>query len=485
MLSLVQDLLVFRTLPERRFFDVLMQIYKFITLLPSVFLIIFAPQLQADTVKPEYFLKQQVVLAESNHRFDIAEAALDRWLSIDKNDPEALFLQARVNFLKGDYEQAKKNIIAFEKIHPNHPELNKLKSLFETVGAKKLQLQQAHFLAGNARRDEAIAIYERLFPYGMPTTSLEIEYISLILKRSDADYEKIIKLIKERNIQYSDNPQYKLALADAVTYKTPDDKGALAIYQQLSQINSYRNQVASSWKEALSSIPVENLTTQEIDDLMAAYPDDAPVNTKVKELKAAMEGYRKLISDPTYQAKLKGFKLLDEGKFDLAEKSFLYAKTTRSNDPQIFNGLGRACLSQSKHEEALAYFLNGKKLDTNKDNDAEWGALILTAQYWALINRADKVAESNKAEAVTLYKQAIELNPKEITPYLTIAKILAKDKVINEADAYFIKALKIDSNNSEALLGRINLRADNNNIMEAISLAEKLTAEQKKSYPIS
>ena len=96
----------------------------------------FSSQLQAGSVKPEYLLKQQIVLAESSQRYDIAESALERWLSVDRNDPEALFLQARVDLLKGNSEQAKKDILEFEKKHPNHPQLNKLKSLFETVGPK-------------------------------------------------------------------------------------------------------------------------------------------------------------------------------------------------------------------------------------------------------------------------------------------------------------------------------------------------------------
>lgn len=456
-----------------------MRINEFIILLPSIFCMVFATQVPADSVKPEYFLKQQVVLAESNHRYDIAESALEHWLSTDRNDPDALFLQGRINILKGDHVSAKKNMLEFEKLYPNHPELNKLKSLFEALGAKKLQLQQAHFLAGNRRSNEAIAIYERLFPYGMPTTTIEIEYLDLISKRSAADLANTEKIIKERNIQYPGNPEFELALADITTQKTPDDKEALATYEQLSQNLAYKNQVAYSWKRALSDIPVEHLTTEEIDRLAAAYPDDVSVNAKVQQLKTALEDYRKLIRDPAYQAQLKGFKLLSEGKFEQAEQSFLYAKHSRPNDPQIYNGLGRACLNQSKHEQALTYFLNGKKLDTNKNDDAEWGALISTAQYWELINRADKLPESNKPEAVSLYKQGIGINPKEVYPYLAIAKILAKDKAIDGADAFFAKALKIEGTNKQALLGRINLRADNNNVAEAISLAEKFTPEQK------
>ncbi len=449
-------------------------------LLLSVFFMVIAAQLHAEMVKPEFFLKQQIVLAESIYRYDIAETALEHWLSIDRNDPEALFFQGRINVLKGDNESAKKNMLAFEKIHPNHPELNKLRSLLEAFGAKKLQLQQAHFLAGNRRNNEAIAIYEQLFPYGMPTTAIEIEYLKLISKRSTIDFENIKKLIRERNLQYPDNPEYKLALANTITQKMPNDKEALLIYDQLSQVEPYKKQTAASWVDALSEIPIEKLTRQEIDDLKTAYPDDAAVDINVNQLITALEDYQKLLKDPTYQAKLKGFKLLEEGEFELAEKSFLYAQTTRPKDPRIFNGLGRVRLNQSKRDEALAFFLKGKELDTNRGNDAEWDSLIATAQYWALVDHADNLAKSDQASAISVYKNAIQLDPKVIYPYLTIAKMLATNKSINEADAFFVKVLKIENNNKEALLGRINLRADNNNLAEALALAEEFTSEQKQ-----
>lgn len=450
-------------------------------LLLSAFFMVIASQLQAEMVKPSFFLKQQIVLAESIYRYDIAETALEHWLSIDRNDPEALFFQGRLNVLKGDNESAKKNMLAFEKIHPNHPELNKLRSLLDAFGAKKLQFQQAHFLAGNQRYNEAIAIYEQLFPYGMPTTAIEIEYFALLSKRSAIDFENTKKLIRERNIQYPDNPEYKLALANIITQKMPNDKEALAIYDQLSHVEPYKKQTAASWTSALSNIPIEKLTTQEIDDLKAAYPDDAAVDSKTNQLITALKDYQKLINDPTYQAKLQGFALLKEGKLELAEKSFLYAKTHWPNDPQIFKGLGQVRLNQSKRDEALTFFLKGKELDTNRDNDAEWNSLIATAQYWALIDRADNLAKSDQASAISLYKNAIQLDPKVIYPYLFIAKMLAANKNINEADAFFVKAIEIEPNNKEALLGRINLRVNNNNMAEALALTQEFTSEQKQA----
>ncbi len=451
-------------------------------LLPSIFFIgiAAAAPLPAETIKPEDFFKQQIVLAESNHRYDIAEAALEHWLAIDKSNPEALFFQARLNILKGDNESAKKNILNFEAQYPNHPELNKLKTLFETFSSKKLQLQQANFLMGNRRYDEAIAIYESLFPYGMPTTAIEIDYLTLIAKRSTVDFDRAVKLLKERNTQYPNNPEFKLALAAVISQKTPDDKASLIVYEQLSHDEVYKSKAATVWKSALSDVPIEKLTTQEIDELARAYPEDLSVKTKVVELKTALASYQQMISDPAYQAMLKGFEFLKVNKIDLAEQKFAYVKNVHLDNPQVYNGLGRVRMNQSKYAEAIALFQQGKKIDSNRNNDDEWDSLISTSQYWMLINRASKVAETNQAVAMAMYKKAIHLNPKEVYPYIALGKILAKNKILDEADAFFVQALQLENDNREALLGRVNLRADNNKIHEALALAEKFTAAQKK-----
>ena len=114
-----------------------------IILLLSVSLIVNS-ELKAETKHQDHF-RHQIILAESNHRYDIAETALEHWLSIDGNDPEALYFQAHINILKGDIETAKKQVSGLEKSHPTYSGLNKLKTLLEASSTKKIQLQQAHF----------------------------------------------------------------------------------------------------------------------------------------------------------------------------------------------------------------------------------------------------------------------------------------------------------------------------------------------------
>lgn len=453
----------------------------FVLLLGAGLLGIFTPPLLAETVRPENFFKQQILLAQSQHRYDIADAALEHWLAIDKNDPQALFFQVQLNILKGEKELAKKNIAAFERTHPNHELLGQLKNLFEaSVGSNKLQLQQAHFLAGNQRIDEALDIYNRLFPNGMPTTEIEIDYLKLLAKRSAADLETAIQKLKEHNAQYPDNPDYKLALASVESKKSPTNKEPIAVFEKLSTDDGFKIKAASAWKDALSNIPIEKLTQADIDRFARAYPEDLSVKSKITELNTALSAYKTLINDPAYQAKLKGFELLKNNKADAAEQKFSFARNLHPKDPQVFNGLGRVRLNQSKYEEALVLFMKGKRLEPNRDNDGEWDSLILAAQFWAMVNRADKLLETNQAGAIALYKKAIQLDSTQAYPFVAIGKVLAKNKNFEQADAYFAKALHLEFDNKEALLGRLNLRVDNNKPHDALALAEKYTAAQKK-----
>ncbi len=446
---------------------------KSIILLPSVLCLVIHSQLHADTTKQEDYFKQQILFAESSNRFDVAESALTHWLSIDSNNPEALFFQAQINILKGDITNAKKNINDLEKTYANHPELNKLKSLLDVQGSKKLKLQEARFLAKNQRTAEAVTLYNQLFPYGMPTSVIEVEYLELMSKLNKADFEQAKATLIERNIQYPNNPDYQPALKSLLDKKAPTEAALEAITD--------KNATDTTQKiNALTDLPVEKLTFQAIDNLTATFPHDASVKTKAKQLKQSLINYQNSLNEPGYKAKLHGFKLLDEQKYDLAEKSFLFAKSIHPSDPEIFKGLGRVRLNQSQHDDALALFIKGKDLDKDPDNNSEWNSLISTAQYWGSIKRADNLAESNQDAAIVLYKKAILQDPKEIYGYLAIAKLLAKNKSDKEADEFFINALKIENTNVQALRGRINLRVDNNKPTEALNLVKSFTAAQQK-----
>ncbi|MCX7084174.1 MAG: cellulose synthase subunit BcsC-related outer membrane protein [Methylococcales bacterium] len=483
----------------------------------------------AESVNEIQFLRQQILLAESNNRFDIAESALEHWLSIDSESIEVLYLQAQINILKGELDDAKTNILNIETKFPNDPRLKQINSLYSAYSTDKLKLQQARFLSGNQRRAEAIALYQELFPYGMPSVALDVEYINLLSFNTPQDNAKAKKILKERLVEFPYIKEYKLTYANLIANNAVDLKNSLTLFEQLSQSEPYNPDTAASWLKVLEDSPIEDLKSTDIDRLTSAYPYDANVKAKTNVLKLTLAAYNKKINEPGYQALIKGFSYLDESEYDLAEQSFLTAKRYHPIQPQVFLGLGRTKLGQAKYTEALDIFTRGKALRLSKGSPIDWDSLISSAQFSIELDNADKLSEKNPIAAIDLYHIAIAKNPKEITPYIAIAKLYIKlarssvnsektkeqlvlggtekpsfnttalndsadnqgisntnskenlvktDEYLIKADQYFTKALEIDKTNYQALVGKLDLLFDNNNEDQAYILASTFDIEQ-------
>lgn len=123
---------------------------------------------------------------------------------------------------------------------------------------------------------------------------------------------------------------------------------------------------ATSWLRALDQLPISEQVVQQYAILASYYPSDLEIqraNQGAKKLWATEQDLRK---NPTYLAKLKGLKLLDEDKTLQAEKQLRYAMTTRPNDPEILGGMGKVYLRKGQQQKALEYFERAQQLDKDQ-----------------------------------------------------------------------------------------------------------------------
>ncbi len=434
---------------------------------------------KADPAKQIEYLKQQVLFAESNNRYDIAESAIEHWLSIDANNMEVLYLRAEILILKGDNENAKKNIELIESKASTYTKLNLLKSLYEAFGHEKLKLQQARFLAGNKRGDEAIKLYQELFPYGMPTIAIDIEYLTVLSYSSSVNYAKTKQILNDRIKDYPFIKEYRLALANLLADGDAKEiKESLVQFDILSKSEPYSLTILNSWETAITKTPIEYLTKDEIYKIESAYPFEIKIKDKVKELRKNLNSYNKKINEPGYKALLEAIALIDKSDYSAAEDKYLIAKRYHPKNPKVYLGLGNIKFNQAKYTEALNYFIDGKKLQSN-DNKIDWNILIDKANFWIEIGRIEKLSESNQSLSIELFNKLLSQNPSEIYCYLAIAKIHFKSKNFILADEFYNKALDLNPNSYEALVGKLKLLFEDNKPAEAFLLSDKLTQTQK------
>ena len=154
--------------------------------------------------------------------------------------------------------------------------------------------------------------------------------------------EILTKFNKQEHISflktnYPNNPDYQPALKSLLNKKAPTEAALEAITD--------KNATDTTQKiNALTDLPVEKLTFQAIDNLTATFPHDASVKTKAKQLKQSLINYQNSLNEPGYKAKLHGFKLLDEQKYDL---DGIFNETLNS---QIYNNKTRLVPKESLND---------------------------------------------------------------------------------------------------------------------------------------
>ncbi|MCW0469015.1 hypothetical protein OH492_07990 [Vibrio chagasii] len=89
---------------------------------------------------------------------------------------------------------------------------------------KRADYQRARLLAKSGRYVEAIEAYRTVFPNGMPSAALELEYLQLQANLDD-NWDKVKVGLERLNADYPGVPQFQLALANHIRKSRPGDLG--------------------------------------------------------------------------------------------------------------------------------------------------------------------------------------------------------------------------------------------------------------------
>ncbi|MCL1123642.1 cellulose synthase subunit BcsC-related outer membrane protein [Shewanella surugensis] len=409
---------------------------------------------QVNTVD---WLVEQLRLALAIRRDDIMLGALNRLFAIDENNLDGLFYQANRFLLLEDSVNAQAVMERLNQLAPESLQAQNLTSQLSLRNENKQAFQTARLFSHAGRYEQALATYDRLFPNGMPTARLALEYLKVeakIASRWLGVKQKLMAL----NAQYPDTPDFQLALADHLSRREPNNPWMLVTYERLSLRTDIGRQAALSWIEALDELPISNELLEKYMFIEGYYPADLVINKAATDarLRLARETDRR--QDPTYLAKLSGLALLDKGKTVAATKKLTYALTTRPRDVDILGGLGMAALRRGQHQQALIFFNQAQENDNDPDNRSKWKSLIDTATYWGLLAQGDRALDKQQyLNAQGYYQNAIKRQPETLEGLNRLAQLYVSDKQYSQADMMYMQVLKRTSLNETALVGRMDI----------------------------
>ncbi len=427
------------------------------------------------------WLINQLKLADAIGRSDIVESTLERLFAIDENSLEGLYYQATMYVKRQQVELAQQNLQRLVALAPNSPERRRLASILALQSTKKFDYQRAKLLAKAGRYQEAIQAYQSIFPTGMPSADLQLEFLEL---QSDAgeDWNKVKLGLERLNIDYPGVAQFQLALANHIRKENPADPWVLSTYRTLALNPFVGSRVAAAWLRALEALPISAHVTQEYAILASYYPSDNNIQTAYKNAKARWSREQEWLKDPTYIAKLKGLQLLERDQIKPAESQLRYALTTRAHDPELLGAMGKVYLRLGQQQKALDYFLQAQKFDGDLDNASKWSSLVQVAQYWAYLKQGNQLAESGQWQnAEKYYQRAFGVDNTQPEALLGLGDVYFQQKDYLAADKFFQQALKLEPLNTSALRGRLQIRTAQADWVGALAIADSYTWKQKQA----
>ncbi|MFI4939391.1 MAG: cellulose synthase subunit BcsC-related outer membrane protein, partial [Burkholderiales bacterium] len=285
--------------------------------------------------------------------------------------------------------------------------------------------------------------------------------------------------LKRLVAEYPDNLRYRLALAEHVTIRKPDDPAALKTISDIAALPEYQKQARNVWRRAMLRLGPSTANVSLIERYMAGEQvEDSAVKEHLTNIRLAVEQRSKLLADPYYRAKLDGLALLDGGKLEQAEQRLTRSYEGRPTDPGLLGGLGLLRMRQGHHAEAEAYFLQAQQRDPKS---SRWPALVRTARFWGLMRAASDAADAGEfGLAGHKLQEARALDPREPAALVALGQLYATQGRNAEAEKTWRAALSIEPANLGALRGLVTLYLRNGREQDAAGLLAALTADSRK-----
>ncbi|NAX47908.1 tetratricopeptide repeat protein [Photobacterium halotolerans] len=426
------------------------------------------------------FLVNQIELATALGRDDIVESALERLLAIDSQHPDGLYYQARLLIKQNQLQQAQEVSNQLKAGSPQSVQLKALNDLIAINGRKKAELQQARLLVRAGRYEQALKAYDALFPNGMPSAELQLEYLEAEGSLSER-WESVKQGLEQLNAAYPGVPAFQLALANHIRRRDAADPWILATYRQLALRSDIGIVAANAWLRALDQQPISAQVAEQYAIVASYFPSDTAISRANRNAQARWETEQALRKDPTYLAKLQGLALIEQGVYPQARKQLEYALTTRPDDPDILGGLGMVYLRQGQQGKALEYFKQAQQLDADPDNVSKWQSLVEASSYWAYLDEGDALRQKGQlSQAERAYRKAMPVNAAEPYAYLKLAELYQQQQKFAAAEQAYRQALQRDPGNAQIVRGLVNLTLESQGLAAAIAFAEQLPPARRQ-----
>ncbi|GAB3461863.1 cellulose biosynthesis protein BcsC [Azotobacter salinestris] len=387
-------------------------------------------------------LLEQADFWRSRHRPDLAREALNRALQVQPDAEEVLYRLGMLA-LEDDEKAARAWLQRLAGSHPGSTRLGDLEAALRGSKLDKSALARARLMADQGDSAGAVQAYRKLFGDGAPPPDLALEYYQT-LAGTDGHWQEAREGLEKLHAGQPGNPQVKLALARALSYREATRRQAV---EQLADLAPQSPEARTAWRQALLWLDAGAGDEALYSRYGAANPGDTEVAARFQAMLSAKR------QEPGDGARAAGFDALQGRRNAAALQSFRLALNHNPRDAEAWGGLGIAQLRAQNYRDAATSLLRATELAPGSRD--RWTKALADAEFYGKLQTArQKRDDGHLGSAEALARPLADgSGERPRAAKLLLADILLRQQRNAEAEQLYRGLVAATGNDRAALAG--------------------------------
>ncbi len=399
-----------------------------------------------------------------------AANAVQRLLTMEPQNPDALALQAELDAEGGNRTGAQAALATLRQVRPNDPRIATIEQAIRTGSIDQSGLAEARRLAQEGHRAEAVAQYQRLFRGSEPPAGLAVEYYETLAGTENGWEQARAGLAR----LVTANPQdlrAQLAYAQLLSYRESSRPQSIDRLAALAQLPGTAAAATKAWRQALEWLPVDTPSIPAYEAYLAKHPDDGTISARLAEARNPP----RTPADLAAMQRSAGFAALNAGNLAEAEKDFTAVLAQNPQDADALGGLGLVRLRQNNADEARS--LLSRAVAADPAHASRWEQALQGAsvgEEYALargmISRGDLAGAERQLRAI------IARGGDVAGAQAMLADVQMRRGDMAGAEASYRAVLSRQPNNADAIIGLAQVLNRQGHAQEAEALLDRAQA---------
>ncbi len=417
----------------------------------------------AAPADPTRYLLNQAEYWHEKGRNDLSIQALERILSFEQNQPDALYYLAIYSAQDGKVDAAKRWGQRFEKAAPVDPRINELNKALHLGSTGAWQIAEARRLASQGALSDAVRAYQQAFGNGLIPYDYASEYY-LTLAGTKWGWDEAANGLAQMVANHPADHELALAFGKVLSYREKTRRQAINVLLGLDE-NSPA--VHATLRQALIWLNAKADDAPLFQAYLRDHPDDSEIEARLAHAVSPVPG------DPGGQARQKGYAKLNDGDAAAAQADFADALKANPNDADALAGAGLSALQEKDYASAEASLSRAIKLAPAKKS--QWSKALETAKFYRSYSQAAAALQSGDLSvAEKLARDLAESgSPDADVAKNLLADILTRENNLQEAESLYREILRSHPHDSGAIAGLAHVLNSEGRVEEASALVSQ------------